>query len=77
MESKSRNSYDCVMRFVKDNLLPNLTVEVIITDYEVALRDVLISSFPGARYAGCWFHHNQVKINNQTNTINDIIQYSC
>eukprot|EP00102_Acyrthosiphon_pisum_P018855 XP_016656065.1 PREDICTED: uncharacterized protein LOC103307748 [Acyrthosiphon pisum] len=59
MESKSRNSYDCVMRFVKDNLLPNLTVEVIITDYEVALRDVLISSFPGARYAGCWFHHNQ------------------
>ncbi|CAI6353875.1 unnamed protein product [Macrosiphum euphorbiae] len=47
------------MRFVKDNLLPNLTVEVIITDYEVALRDVLISSFPEARYAGRWFHHNQ------------------
>jgi len=63
MESKSRNSYDCVMRFVKDNLLPNFTVEVIMTDYEVALRDVLISSFPEAPYAVCWFHHNQVKIN--------------
>jgi len=61
------------MRFVKDNLLPNSTVELIITNYEVALRDVLISSFPEARYAGYWFYYNQVKINNQTNIINDVI----
>lgn len=61
MESKSRNSYDCVIRFVKQNLLTNLTVALIITDYEAALRDVLISAFPEARYAGCLFHHNQVK----------------
>lgn len=52
------------MRFVKDNLIPNLRVEVIMTDYESALRDVLISSFPEARYAGCWYHHNQVLIIN-------------
>lgn len=60
MESKSRNSYDCVIRFIKHNLVPNLTPEIIITDYETALRDVLISVFPGARSVGCWFHHNQV-----------------
>ncbi|XP_050430747.1 uncharacterized protein LOC126839478 [Adelges cooleyi] len=24
-----------------------------------ALRDALVSTFPGARAAGCWFHHNQ------------------
>lgn len=66
MESKSRNSYGCVMQFVKHNLLPNLTLETIMSDYEAALRDVLISTFPEARYAGCWFHHNQVKLNNQT-----------
>lgn len=60
MESKSRNSYDCIIRFIKNNLLPNLAPEIIITDYETALRDVLISVFPGARSVGCWFHHNQV-----------------
>lgn len=60
MESKSRNSYDCVIRFIKNNLLPNFTPEIIISDYEIALRDVLIPVFPGSRSVGCWFHHNQV-----------------
>jgi len=61
MESKTRNSYDCVIRFVQNNLLPNLAPETIITDYETALRDVFISAFPESRAVGCWFHHNQVK----------------
>lgn len=62
MESKTRHSYDSVIRFVKNNFVPNFTLEIIITDYETALRDVLISAFPEARSSGCWFHHNQVRI---------------
>lgn len=62
MEKKTRNCYDCVLRFIKNNLLPTLRPEVIITDYETALRDVLASAFPGTRSVGCYFHHNQVRI---------------
>lgn len=62
MEKKTRTSYESVFRFIKNNLLPTLTPSVIITDYETALRDVLMSVFPGARSVGCWFHHNQVII---------------
>jgi len=69
MESKTRNSYDCVIRFVQNNLLSNLAPETIITDYETALRDVFISEFPESRAVGCWFHHNKVKIKNKINKI--------
>lgn len=47
----------------KNNLLPTPRPDVIITDYETALRDVLESTFPGTRSVGCWFHHNQVNNN--------------
>ncbi|KAF0702153.1 MULE domain-containing protein, partial [Aphis craccivora] len=60
MESKTRNSYNCVFNFLKTHLLPNFNPSIIITDYESALRDTLISIFPTARTTGCWFHHNQV-----------------
>lgn len=62
MESKSRNSYECVLYFMKTNLFPNLNPSVIITDFEPALRDSLLSTLGGrgTRVMGCWFHHNQV-----------------
>ncbi|XP_050064199.1 uncharacterized protein LOC126553050, partial [Aphis gossypii] len=61
MESKSRNSYQCVLDFMKANVLPNLNPDIIITDFEPALRDSLLSSLGvrGTRVMGCWFHHNQ------------------
>ncbi|XP_060870534.1 uncharacterized protein LOC132944972 [Metopolophium dirhodum] len=64
MESKSRNSYDSVFRYVKDNLLANISPKIIISDYESTLRDVLQSYFPEARTSGCWFHHNQAVFKN-------------
>lgn len=64
MEAKTRISYQCVFDFLKSNLLTNLSPKIIITDYETALRDSLLSSFGGieTRAVGCWFHHNQVNI---------------
>ena len=59
MESKSRNLCDCVIRFIRNNLWPNVVPETIITGYETALRDELISPFPKSRAVGCFFHHNQ------------------
>lgn len=61
MEAKSRNSYQCVISFMKTNLFPQLVPELIITDYEIALRDTLLSlGTENTRVVGCWFHHNQV-----------------
>lgn len=60
MESKCRSSYNSVLSYVKNNLINNFTPSTIITDYEPALRDALVSQFPGAQAHGCWFHHNQV-----------------
>lgn len=62
MEAKSRNSYQCVISFMKTNLFPQLVPETIITDYEIALRDTLLSlGTENTRVVGCWFHHNQVR----------------
>ena len=63
MEAKTRNSYDTVFNYIRNNLLPRISPAIIVTDYETALRDVLQSYFPGARTSGCWFHHNQVGYN--------------
>lgn len=62
MESKSRNSFQCVMDYMKNNLIPNITPSLIMTDFEPALRDALSSCLgvEGTRVLGCWFHHNQV-----------------
>lgn len=60
MVANTRQSYECVIRYIKHNMLPNLRVSMIMTDYKSALRDTLQSYFPEARAVGCWFHHNQV-----------------
>ncbi|XP_060846292.1 uncharacterized protein LOC132925955 [Rhopalosiphum padi] len=61
METKSRNSYQCVMDYMKNNFFPNLSPSLIMTDFASALRDALSSSLgvKGTRVLGCWFHHNQ------------------
>lgn len=63
METKTRNSYQSVVNFVKTNLIPELKPKIIITDYESSLRDSLLSlGTEETRAVGCWFHHNQVNI---------------
>lgn len=61
METKTRNSYQCVIHYMKTNLFPELKPLLIITDFESALRDALFNlGTKETRTVGCWFHHNQV-----------------
>lgn len=41
MEVKTRVTYDVVISYMKNNLVPLLSPSIIITDYETALRDSL------------------------------------
>jgi len=60
MERKTSQAYDVVLHFVKVNLLAEFRPSVILTDFETALREMLIRHFPSATAHGCWFHSNQV-----------------
>ncbi|CAI6369683.1 unnamed protein product [Macrosiphum euphorbiae] len=60
METKTATSYDQVIVFIKNNILPNFRPTSIMTDFEPALRDTLTSYFNTAQPYGYWFHHNQV-----------------
>jgi len=60
MEKKTAEAYDAALRYVKHNLLLEFRPEVILTDFEAALRTELIRHFPTAAAHGCWFHINQV-----------------
>lgn len=61
MESKTRISYQSIVNFMKTNLFPELKPQIIVTDYESALRDTLLTlGIEETRTVGCWFHHIQV-----------------
>lgn len=60
MEKKTAQAYDTALQFIKHNLLPEFRPSVILTDFETALRTMLIRHFPSATAHGCWFHVNQV-----------------
>lgn len=63
MERKTSQAYDTVLNFIKVNLLPEFRPTIILTDFETALREMLIRHFPSASAHGCWFHSNQVCTN--------------
>lgn len=64
MESKTRNSYECVLDFIKINMLPDLSPQIIITDYDTVLIETLRMCFgdEDTKIVGSWFHHNQVSL---------------
>lgn len=59
-----------VLDYMKNNLFPNFSPLLIMTNYETALRDSLSSSLgvKVSRVLGCWFHHNQFSISASTLT---------
>lgn len=75
MELKTSQSYDAVLHFVKVNLLPEFRPCIILTDFEIALREMLVKHLPSATAHGCWFHSNQVC--NDTHFIYTLILILC
>jgi len=54
------NQQSTNIKIQTNNLTPNLTPSTIIIDYKPALRDSLMTQFPGAQAHKCLFRHNQV-----------------
>lgn len=57
MERRTKASYDELLGVVRDNVLNNVNVASVVTDYEGALRQSIRDTFPDARLTGCWFHY--------------------
>ena len=61
MSTKTFEAYEAVL-----NELLTITkmdmVEIVMTDFEQALRNACTKAFPNARCAGCNFHHDRVCI---------------
>jgi transposase-like protein len=59
MSKKTKKAYVWVLNFIK-KLSPQFDPQVVVTDYEKALRAAIASVFPNARLVGCHFHYSQV-----------------
>jgi len=59
MESKSENAYRKVLERFQSKF-PEIRPMAIITDFETALRQVFIGTYPQAQVYSCWFHFVQV-----------------
>ena len=55
-----KKKYNSILNFVKQNILQQFRPTIAITDYETALREMIVRNFPSATIHGCWFHVNQV-----------------
>ena len=58
MSGKKKSDYKGVMRVVKD-LLPTLSLQEIVLDYEMAMWKAVNSVFPTVPIRGCAFHWGQ------------------
>jgi hypothetical protein len=61
MESKHSTAYHHLFALLKD-LVPGLSPQHIVTDFEAALVEPIAEMFPGTKHQGCWFHYCQVSI---------------
>jgi hypothetical protein len=59
MTRKTCMAYTLVFRLLK-KFCPGLNPDIIITDYEKAMRNALRRVFPNAALVGCYFHYSQV-----------------
>eukprot|EP00102_Acyrthosiphon_pisum_P027677 XP_016664887.1 PREDICTED: uncharacterized protein LOC107885725 [Acyrthosiphon pisum] len=61
MESKTQNAYLTVLTSFK-SIFPNVKPSVIMTDYEVGLKNAFSIVYPDAILVSCWFHYVQASI---------------
>jgi len=61
MENKTENAYLTVLTNFK-SIFPNVQPSVIMTDYEVGLKNAFSIVYPDAILVSCWFHYVQASI---------------
>lgn len=62
MGRKTEAAYDAVLGHVKGVVNTSDKWEVIMTDFELALRNACRVHFPGARLSGCDVHYKRVSV---------------
>lgn len=63
MDKKSEEAYFNLFSYINDNIFC-LNPNIILTDYETAMRKALVTVFPMAKLLGCWFHYTQAIMRN-------------
>lgn len=60
MDSKLQVAYSALFQYMKNVLVPNMQVQLFISDFETALMSALAENFPNTAISGCWFHYAKV-----------------
>lgn len=58
MTNKTIEAYEDVFKFIEDNLF-KLEPELLMTDFEGAMRTAIKKFWPNCKICGCWFHFKQ------------------
>lgn len=64
-----------MLEYIKNNIF-DLTADIFITDFEIAMRNSLKIKFPYAKFHLCWFHFCQAlrRYCAQNGLLNEVIQ---
>jgi hypothetical protein len=60
MSSKTQAAYTAVLRYVKEQMIPENHIRLVMTDFERALRNAIAQTFAEAHSTGCNTHHDRV-----------------
>ncbi|XP_075163492.1 uncharacterized protein LOC142236118 [Haematobia irritans] len=58
MDRKTKQIYEDLFRYIKDNIF-DMDPSIIVTDYEESMRQAIQIVFPKTQNVGCWFHFCQ------------------
>lgn len=61
MESKTQVAYEKVITQF-NTIFPNIQPSIIMTDYEIGLRNAFRKVYPNADMVSCWFNYVQASI---------------
>lgn len=68
MSRKTFSAYDAVLKFFTE-LIKLTNLELVMIDFEHALRKACKKHFPRARVVGCHVHHERVRIRKKISTV--------
>lgn len=73
MSNKQQATYDHLFQYIESNIM-SLQAASFMTDYELALRNVLSNRYPTACFYACWFHFTQA-VKRHASQINGLMSF--